>query len=722
MGFVLSAQRGEERKVRCGTVEYYNKIFRQNPSIQQKFSLNQRAGIAGGNSVLGTTVLNDTITLVVHVVGSAAMQQLVTTAVIQSQVDVLNEDYQGLNRDSVRIPLAFKSRFGKSNLNFKLAGTNPYGEPTTGIVRRVNNVTYNAGDFENVKSSASGGDDTWDPTKYLNIWIVDFGTSDALGISVFPGDPRPLNFHGFVCDYRAFGRDAPYLFKNYNRGRTTTHELGHFFNLNHIWGDDNGSCSGSDFPDNSQNDDTPNQADATEYNPDPSGIGVIIRDNCSPLPPGIMYQNFMDYTFDSAMVLFTHGQQARMENTLSSFPDRAPLLASVAYRAAAVFQNDAAIRRIVSPLSTVCSETIVPVVTLRNSGTATLTAVRILLILNGGGQVVYNWTGNLPSYTEVNVTLPAIKANTGRNTLSLFTSLPNGANDERSSNDASSITFDVISSTPLLTSVNETFSGPSFPPPGWKINNSDGDETWKLNPAIGKNAVGSAWFNDWNNPFFKRFDDLVSPAFSITGVDSLFLFFNLAAATFSNPRTLDIDIDTLSVLLTKDCGSSFTTVYKKWGEQLQTLGTPAVAQTREFLPTASQWRRDSVNIGSFIDTPDPFQLYFRVSGNSENNIFIDDVAIVPKNLPLILKERGFLIFPTLFREGFFIQHYKLPAELRAVQVFNSVGQLTWSKEYKGDAANIINVNLQNALAGVYFLRMIYTDGRQNITQRIVKQR
>jgi hypothetical protein len=161
-------------------------------------------------------------------------------------------------------------------------------------------------------------------------------------------------------------------------------------------------------------------------------------------------------------------------------------------------------------------------------------------------------------------------------------------------------------------------------------------------------------------------------------------------------------------------------VYKKWGEELQTLGTPGVPLTREFFPTALQWRRDSVNIGSFIDRPDPFQLYFRVSGNSENNIFIDDVSIIPKKLPAVLKERGYLIFPTLFRESFFIQHYKQPA-LRAVQVFNAIGQLSWSKEYNGDAPTIINVNLQNAPAGVYFLRMIYTDGTQNITQRIVKQ-
>ncbi len=710
----------QKQPVRCGTIEYYKKLFKQNPALQEKFAANQKSGISRRARQQGVAALNDTITLVIHIVGNASLQQLVTDAVVQSQVDVLNEDYRGLNADSFRIPAAFRPLYGKSGLTFKLAGTNPFGEPTMGIIRVMNNATYNESDFDNVKQTSLGGSDTWDANKYLNIWVTSFGTNSTLGISVFPGDPRPLLYHGFVCDYRAFGRGAPHLFKNYNKGRTTTHELGHFFNLNHIWGDDGGSCIGKDFPDDLQNDDTPNQGDATEYNPDPLGIGVVVLDNCSPAPPGIMYQNFLDYTFDSAMVMFTKGQQVRMQNALSNFSDRSPLLTSKAYQQAPSYINDASIRKIISPFPAICSGTFAPIVILRNSGTVALTSVKIVSVLNGGTPVFYNWTGNLSSYTETNVSLPSISGITGFNTLTVYTSLPNAANDENLVNDTSKISFEVLPVVSLTTRKNENFSSPQFPPPGWRINNPDGDETWKHNSSIGKNAPGSAWFNDWNNIYYKRFDDLISPLFSITNIDSVFLYFNLAAATYSFPLTIDTDIDTLSILVTKDCGNSFSTVYKKWGEDLQTLNAPDQPFTTEFFPTPLQWRRDTVNLG-LSGTEQTFQVYFKISGNSENNIFIDDVSFVPEVLPAMLKEKGYLVYPTVFRDQFFIRHYQQPAALKSIQIFNAIGQQLWKKAYNGNAEKIISVNLPTVPAGVYFVRLLYTDGRSNLTQRILKQ-
>ena len=295
--------------IRCGTVDYYQRLFQADVSLKARFDANQRNIISRNINpqALRILELSDTITLAIHVIGNAALHAKVTNAVIQSQIDVLNEDYQGRNPDSVRIPAAFKPLYGKSKLTFALAGTNPYGEPTTGINRITSSNTFSLATLDDAKFTATGGTDAWDPTKYLNIWVVEFNSTAVLGSSVFPGDPRDLKYHGFVCDYRAFGRGAPYLFPQYTRGRTTTHELGHFFNLQHTWGDDGGACTGTDFPNDAANDDTPNQANNTNGNPDPLGIGVVITDNCSPAPPGVMYQNYMDYTDDSALVLFTKG-------------------------------------------------------------------------------------------------------------------------------------------------------------------------------------------------------------------------------------------------------------------------------------------------------------------------------------------------------------------------------------------------------------------------------
>lgn len=667
------------------------------------------------------TQLDDTITLVVHVVGSEALQQAVTNQVIQSQVDVLNEDYQGLNADSVRIPAAFKPRFGKSRLTFKMAGTNIYGEPTNGIVRRVIDTSYNQGNFDNAKVASAGGSEAWDPEKYLNIWVVDFGSGAILGISVFPGDPRPLKFHGFTCDYRAFGRNAPHLFSAYNKGRTTTHELGHFFNLYHIWGDDDGGCSETDFPGDPSNDDTPNQADATESNPDPTGAGEIVTDNCTPASPGIMYQNFMDYTDDEALVMFTNGQQLRMEESLTTSPDRLPLLLSTAYQPAVNLTYDANLRLIVSPLLPLCSVSFSPVITLRNSGSLPLTSATIVSVLGNNTPVTFNWTGNLPPYTEINITLPSLTGVVGQNDLTVYTMAPNNANDQRKTNDTLSVRFEIFGITPLVNRIEENFSTAQFPPPLWRINNPDGDTTWAWNPTIGKDAPGSAWFNDWNNATFHRFDDLIAPNLSYSDVDSIFLFFNLAAATYAYPGTTELDIDTLTILVTKDCGNTFSTLYKKWGEDLQTVNDPNFPFSTEFFPNSNQWRRDSVNLGLVLGRSEAqFQVYFRISGNFENNVFIDDVVIETEVVPQRLKEEGYLILPSPFRTQFSVWHYQQPSDLRAVTVYNAAGQLVWRGQYNGDADKIIHVNLQGQAAGVYFVKLHY-NGRESITRQILKQ-
>jgi hypothetical protein len=715
---IVSAQ-NIERVERCGTSDYYKKIFQTTPSLKTRFDINQKRLSLSivDPQALRITALDDTVTVVIHVIGSASMQSLVTNAVIQSQIDVLNEDYQGKNADSVRIPAAFKPRYGKSKLAFALARTNPFGEPTVGINRFTSNKTYTLATLDEAKFSVTGGIDAWDPTKYLNIWVVEFANASVLGSSVFPGDPRDLKYHGFVCDYRAFGRGAPHLLKQYTRGRTTTHEIGHFFNLQHIWGDDGGACSGTDFPNDAANDDTPNQANNTNGNPDPFGTAPVVTDNCSPVAPGVMYQNFMDYTDDSALVLFTKGQQVRMENTLNFAVDRAPLLLSTAYKPAVVLNNDAAIRQITNPTTTSCNS-FKPSIILRNSGSSALTSVKINIVLNNATPIIFNWTGNLASYTETNVTLNTITAPGGNNTLTIYVSSPNGVTDQRTANDTAKRSFEVISVTPLPVVFEESFSQSQFPPQGWGINNPDGDMTWERIANIGKNAPGAAWFNDFNNATYHRFDDLFTPNFSYSNVDSITLSFNLASALYSDDPF--IDLDTLTILVTKDCGNTFTTVYKKWGDSLQTL-SPAAPVQAEFFPTTNQWRRDTVNLKkTLIATNGQFQVYFRFSGNFENNIFIDDVVISSKQRADNGDAKRYLLYPTVAQQQFTINHFE-PEKISSISIFNSIGQRVWFQQYKANASDIINVNLQGFAAGVYFVRFTYTDGSIEDVEKIVKQ-
>ena len=217
---------------RCFTTEYYDSLYRSLPGFQNVFEANQKRLLSTRlNALNRTSGTNDTLAVVVHVIVSAAAQSKITNADLQSQIDVLNEDYWGLNADSSRIPAAFKPLFGNMKITFMLAQTDPNGDLTNGIERRTNNITFDRNSFDNAKQYSKGGLDAWDPSKYINLWVIDFGFSGILGVSVFPGDPRSLNLHGVVCDYRSFGRTGNYLYPEFSSGRTISHELGHFFNL-----------------------------------------------------------------------------------------------------------------------------------------------------------------------------------------------------------------------------------------------------------------------------------------------------------------------------------------------------------------------------------------------------------------------------------------------------------------------------------------------------------
>jgi hypothetical protein len=384
--------------------------------------------------------------------------------------------------------------------------------------------------------------------------------------------------------------------------------------------------------------------------------------------------------------------------------------------------RDASIAEISRPLGRVCSSTEKPVVTLKNIGRDTLRSVKINYRVDNGAVATYNWTGVLPRNASTTVTLPDVNFGAaGAHTLTVFTSEPNGQTDQNTSNDQMAKTLTVFNVTPVNGSVTEEFTS-TFPPSGWSVVNPNADMTWTRNANYGNKLPGSAWFNDWNNATNNRIDDLVSPTWSYSGTDSVFLHFNLSAATYSYPGTTGVPIDTLSVLVSKDCGNSFTEVYKKWGEDLQTIKDPNNPVLDEFFPrSARDWRRDSINLGGFLSgTESQVTVAFRFHGNFENNIFLDDVSFTTETLPATLKTQGYLILPTAFNNQFGIWHYQQPTKLKYVTVYNSAGQLVWTKQYNGNADKYIPVDLSGRAAGTYMVHVGYEDENRNVVQRVVK--
>lgn len=232
------------------------------------------------------------IPVVVHVVFNNDHQNI-SEAQIRSQIEVLNNDFRKLNPDTAFIPQAFQQLSADCRIEFHLATSDPEGRATKGIVRKQTNIRA-FGINDDVKFTALGGSDAWDANSYLNIWVAPL-TRGQVGFSSPPGIRRELD--GVVISCNAFGTTG-IAQPPYNRGRTATHEIGHWLGLRHIWGD---SDCGNDFID-----DTPPQSGST------SGCPSGVISTCNNGPNGNMYMNFMDYTDDACISMFTAGQAALM--------------------------------------------------------------------------------------------------------------------------------------------------------------------------------------------------------------------------------------------------------------------------------------------------------------------------------------------------------------------------------------------------------------------------
>ena len=248
-----------------------------------------------------------TIPVVIHVLYKTSSENI-SDEQVYSQMTSLNDDFRALNNDLSSLPSNFEPLVSDMQIEFCLAQVDPNGNSTSGINRvstNQNSFSYN----NNMKFSSSGGVDAWDTDSYLNIWVCSL--NNLLGYAQFPGGDASTD--GVVVANTAFGStgiaQAPY-----DLGRTLTHEIGHWLNLRHIWGDSN--C-GNDLVD-----DTPTHQEANY------GCPNYPQESCNNGPDGDLFMNYMDYTNDACMYMFTTGQRTRMTSALLN--SRSSLLNSTA--------------------------------------------------------------------------------------------------------------------------------------------------------------------------------------------------------------------------------------------------------------------------------------------------------------------------------------------------------------------------------------------------------
>ncbi|HUZ61888.1 MAG TPA: choice-of-anchor J domain-containing protein [Hanamia sp.] len=959
---------------------------------------------------------------------------VITDSVVQSQIDELNTDFAGLNADSTNVPAAFETVRGHSMIQFVLAKRTPSGALTNGIDRVSSSTNSDPANIvDSIKRTALGGADAWDPTSYANIWVGN-GSGESTGIlgyTQIPGSGVPAD-DGIFCNVVSFGISNCNI-SEYNKARTVVHEMGHYFGLFHIWGDDENDankCSGDDFraltdegstytlplslynPDGQGNTaldigDTPNQAIATTNCP--SGT---VTDACSTAAPGIIYQDFMDYTMDDCYSMFTKKQVARMEYVLETYRTgletslgATPPTGAVTRDASPILPinpggyENSGCNSIYHPSALTCAGNITPEVLIQNKGLNTITSITVGYTLNGGSPVTINLNPNLSTDATQMVSFPSVLVSTGTSTFKFFSSNVNGIGaDQVPSNDTLSVPFTV--SNPMPLPVSEGFESGTFPPSGWSIINPDNNNTWQTT-IPGNNSAHSIFIDNYDNNVTGQIDEIRTPKLLLSGTDPVVISFDLAnknypdpayndslqvlvsndcGATFTtyfnkggaalatagsssdaylNPapgdwetqkitvdgpilnggniivafrnisdygnniyldninisqeKSRDIMVttvnppsttdcvepnipvaivknvgfstitgfnvsymidngaplqtivtgvslapdaqmnvplntftptlgqhvitvysanpissdgtgdenvlndtirksffvlgtinppdsegfedavfppptwaienpgggitwerstaaaktgsasmviknfesteagttndfissvisgtpaydsmyvsfdyayatgilaglsDTLELQVTTDCGQTFTTIWKNWGTNLQTASN---SPGTEFVPTANEWAHVNINLSNYLGSQD-FQVYFVAKSNQQNDLYIDNINIYGITVPARLKQQGYLIYPNPFTQQFIIRNYQVPVTLQSAHIYNSVGQLIWSKEYNGNGYTEMPVDLGNAPAGVYFLKLQYTD--RAVVQKIVKE-
>ncbi len=285
----------------CGAMQQHFQLLETNPSFRKnQVDLEHACQLRLRTAALAR-VAPYKITCVVHVVHNpASSTEKISEAQVKSQIAVLNRDFRATNADKSKTPAVFSGLVADPMIEFALATKDPTGQATNGIIYTETTQTSFSDQGNPVKFKASGGAAAWNTKKYLNIWVCTL-SGGLLGYAQFPGGP--VNTDGVVILNTAFGTNGSAT-APFNLGRTTTHEIGHYFNLRHIWGD-TPDCSGSDLVT-----DTPNAEDANFGKP----TWPLV--SCSNGPNGDMFMNYMDYVDDDAMFMFTPGQVARMHATL----------------------------------------------------------------------------------------------------------------------------------------------------------------------------------------------------------------------------------------------------------------------------------------------------------------------------------------------------------------------------------------------------------------------
>lgn len=668
VSFYASAQ----NDLHCATDVVMKKIYQQHPELVLE---KRNKDLAQLHSVHKTTAATSyTIPIVFHILHTGGPENI-SDDQVRDGVRILNRDYAKQNSDTAFIMPEFISAMSSTGIQFVLATKDPAGNCTNGIVH------YYDIDTDWDESSPTLYSHTWNPTKYLNVYIVKTITMGngfgAAGYTYFPGTFAPgSSMDAIVVLNNYFGSIGT---GNNFLSRVLTHEVGHWLNLYHVFGLNAAAtaCDGDDFVD-----DTPSTmgfVSCPDMN-DPSSYQI-----CN---PGVSenFQNYMDYSYCCKM--FTNDQAQRMRNALES--------------------TDGARNNLSSPSNLLATGVVNPIANCipnadfnYNRSVTCVGAPVIFSDASTNAQTTnYYWQfpGGIPGTSTLSA--PAVIYNTP-GVYSVTYTAGNVAGTSSPITKSSIIT--VVSSAPNYTAnYTESFETNSIPGSDWTNGNTSGGTNWEQSFDVAYTGSGCAKLPTLNHTRMAK-TWMVSPAIDISAISLPQLSFKLSTAEV-NPN----HINTLKVFISNDCETTWTEIYSKTGTNLVTSNSTF----SPFYPTnTGDWRNEIIDLNSMSSySHAKFKfIYIRDTISGASNVFIDDINISStSSVKEITNSIKCQVFPNPLNDVSQLEIDNTKTQLLKINITDVLGQEIFEIENKiVEQGNYKFPLFKNdkLKAGIYFIKI-----------------
>ncbi len=675
---------------KCLSEIMFREAAAQDPQIQknrndlEKFTEAYTQSNAASRNASTTKI----IPVIVHVMHYGGPENI-SDAQILDQIRVLNEDYRRQNADTINTPAVFKPLGADVGIEFRMAQLDPNGNCTNGIERIYTPLTYNA--RNNVKPLSC-----WPRDKYLNMWIVNSiantngSPGTVIGFAQFPGGADSTD--GVVIKYDYMGTIGAAA-NSQGAGRTATHEVGHWLNLRHIWGD---ATCGNDFVT-----DTPTQ-EAANLSTCPSWPHIT---NCSGNSPnGDMFTNYMDYTNGPCQNMFSIGQSQRMIATLaSSLSGRNNLWVSANLIATGTDGTPA--------VTCTPKADFIPRPVFICEGSS-------IQFTDGswGGPVdsrTWTFTGGTPA-TDTSANPTVLYAAAGIYDVTLSVTNTAGSTSKTIAGKVI-VSASVNAANPI--GVSEGFENGVWPFNNYYAINANGGTTWQTTSTAAHGGTKSIYiYNTLNSTTGyqsndKGTDEFITPAYDFTNITSPTMSLDIACAL------RDTTTDRLAIYYSLNCGQTWTLRRAFQGLPLQT--TTAFV-TSNFIPTAAQWRNEIVTFGGTISNKSNVRFRIEFTHESANNIYLDNINLngtVGLMEDLNIENAAMNIHPNPSKGLTYVDFSMLAQSNVKIEVVDLQGRVisTFSDNLgAGEHQYQINNNLDS---GVYLVRLSFGD--RAITKKVI---